>query len=90
MPPEPLTEERIARLEELKEAGELAFFETGPNEVTLYLFGLGAGEERKIALDLTADIPGEFEGPATAAYLFYDDDAKDWAAPLRIGIDPVK
>jgi hypothetical protein len=81
---------RTERLSEMRQAGEIAFFETRLNEVTLYLAGLPAGGKRELTLDLTAEFPGEFEGPATSAYLYYDDDRKDWAAPLSIRIDPAK
>ena len=41
----------------------------------------------RVALDLVAAIPGEFEGAATSAYLSYADDKKTWTAPLRVRVD---
>jgi hypothetical protein len=33
-----------------------------------------------------AEVPGEFTGPATSAYLYYDDAKVTWAPPLTIHI----
>lgn len=77
---------REKQLKEMRDAGEIAFFETRPREVTLYLDGMAGGATRTLHLDLTAEIPGRFEGPATSAYLYYTDDRQSWAAPLRVTI----
>ncbi len=81
-------EPRADQLRELKESGAVDFYETRPREVTLYWRGLAASGEKRLSLDLVAAIPGEFEGPATSVYLYYDDDAKAWSAPLRVRIQP--
>ena len=47
----------------IKDSGEIAFFETRPREVTLYLDGMAPSATRKLVLDLVADVPGEFEPP---------------------------
>jgi uncharacterized protein YfaS (alpha-2-macroglobulin family) len=80
-------EPRVERLDELKDAGEIAYYEIRPREVTLYWRNFAASESRTVEIDLTAAIPGRYEGPATSAYLYYGDDAKRWAAPLAIEID---
>ena len=76
-------EPRLDQLKELRRRGEVAFWETRPREVTLYWRGLGAQETKRVALDLIAATAGTYEGPASCAYLYYDDDAKSWAEPLR-------
>jgi hypothetical protein len=81
---------RPDQLTERKEAGDFDFYETRPREVALYLRGLKAGETKLLRLDLTAEVPGAFEGPATSAYLYYTDDVKTWAAPLRVRIRPAR
>lgn len=83
-------EPRAERLEELKKSGAIDFFELRPREVVLYWRGLRAREERRVAIELTAAIPGRFEGPASSAYLYYGDDRKTWAAPLRCAIEAVR
>jgi hypothetical protein len=76
-------EPRAERLEELRKAGEIDFFELRPREVVLYWTALRPKAERRVAFDLTAAIPGRYEGPASSAYLYYGDDRKTWSAPLR-------
>ena len=80
-------EPREDQLKELKKSGAIDFWETRPREVTLYFRGLAPEAVRSLALDLVAAIPGDFEGPATSAYLYYTDDAKTWAAPLRCRVE---
>lgn len=81
-------EPRPEQLKEWKEQGLVDAYETRPREVTLYFRGLAPESEKRLALDLVAAIPGEFEGPATSAYLYYSDDRKAWAKPVRVRIDP--
>jgi len=84
-------EPREDQLKELKKSGAIDFYETRPREVTLYLRGMAPSSEKRVALDLVAAVPGEFEGPASSAYLYYADDKKTWTAPLRVRIDaPVR
>ncbi len=80
-------EPRHDQLRELKKSGAVAFCETRPREVTLYFDGLEASEQKRLALDLVAAIPGTYEGPATCAYLYYGDDRKSWAAPLACRVE---
>ena len=37
-------------------------------------------------LDVRAQVPGEYHGPASRAYLYYNSDAKYWTAPLAATI----
>jgi hypothetical protein len=37
---------------------------------------------------LVCRIPGEYSGPASRAYLYYNADRKFWAEPLHIAIRP--
>jgi hypothetical protein len=76
------------QLEELKERGQIAFWETRPREVTLYWDGLHAGDQHAVDLDLVAALPGSFAGPASSAYAYYDDTHKAWAPELEVAIEP--
>lgn len=76
------------QLKELREKGQIAFFETRAREVILYFRDMKPGEVKRIAIDLVAAVPGSYTGPASAAYLYYNDTDKSWAAPLAIGIAP--
>jgi hypothetical protein len=77
---------RIEALRELVKSGAIDSYEVRPREVALYLRGMAPSETKTVNLDLTAEFPGDFEGPATSAYLYYTDTQKSWAAPLRIRI----
>ncbi len=76
------------QLKELREKGQIAFFETRAREVILYFRDMKPGEVKRIGIDLVATVPGSYTGPASAAYLYYNDTDKSWAAPLAIGIAP--
>lgn len=76
------------QLQQLVERGEIAFFETRPREVTLYWHGVGVDEVHTVALDLVAQVPGTFTGPASSAYPYYDDQAKAWVGGLPVSITP--
>jgi hypothetical protein len=79
---------QLWQLKELKEAAVLDFYETRPREVTLYFSSLEAKQEVVIPVELSADIPGHFSGPASRAYLYYGGDAKRWADPVVVDIVP--
>lgn len=76
------------QLKELREKGHIAFFETRAREVILYFRDLKPGEVKKIPIDLVANVPGTYTGPASSAYLYYNDTDKSWAAPLKVRIAP--
>lgn len=76
------------QLEELQDRKVIAFFETRPREVTLYWDGIHPEETHTVALDLTATVAGRFTGPASAAYPYYNDDEKAWAAGTEVSITP--
>ena len=76
------------QLDELKERGVIAFYETRPREVTLYWDGIHADETHEVKLDLLASVPGRFTAPASSAYPYYDDDEMAWAAGTRVVINP--
>lgn len=76
------------QLKELREKGQIAFFETRAREVILYFRDMKPGEVKQLALDLVASVPGSYTGPASSAYLYYNDTDKSWATPLAIKIAP--
>jgi alpha-2-macroglobulin-like protein len=41
-----------------------------------------------VPLDLICRVPGEYRGPASRAYLYYNADQKHWVEPLSITIRP--
>lgn len=76
------------QLKELREKGQIAFFETRAREVILYFRDLKPAEVKKLAFDLVATVPGSYTAPASSGYLYYNDTDKTWAAPLEIRIAP--
>ncbi|CAN5161716.1 hypothetical protein BH11PSE11_BH11PSE11_17690 [soil metagenome] len=76
------------QLKELREKGQIDFFETRAREVILYFRDLKPGEVKKLGIDLVASVPGTYTGPASSAYLYYNDTDKSWVAPLKVKIAP--
>ena len=76
------------QLKELREKGQIAFFETRAREVILYFRDLQPAEVKKLAIDLVATVPGSYTSPASSAYLYYNDSYKTWTPPLAIQIMP--
>ena len=75
------------QLEDLRDRGIVDFYETGAREVVLYFRDLEPEELRTIPIDLVAAVPGTYTGPASSTYLYYTNEHKDWAEPLRVTID---
>ncbi|MCO6458097.1 MAG: hypothetical protein J5I93_22565 [Pirellulaceae bacterium] len=83
-------EPRVERLDELREAGSFDFYEIRGRELVFYWRGLSDkshGERAiKFEIDLLAEIPGTYTGPASRAYLYYTGEQKTWVEPLRVEI----
>jgi len=76
------------QLKELREKGTVSFWETRPREVIVYLREMQPSERRTVPLDLVDAVPGTYSGPASSAYLYYTDEHKTWAAPVKVDIVP--
>jgi len=74
------------QLKELKDKGLIDFYETRDREVILYFRSLGPKAVKEIDLDLLANVPGDFVAPASSAYLYYTDEFKHWAEPVKIKV----
>ncbi len=66
----------------------ISHWELNGRELALYWRGLKLEQVIDLSLDLQAEIPGTFRGPASRAYLYYGSDAKQWLNPLQIQIIP--
>lgn len=64
----------------------LSAFEVLGREVVLYWRDLAPDQEIVVPIDLVARVPGEYRGPASRAYLYYDADVKQWVEPLAVKI----
>ncbi|MSP61815.1 MAG: hypothetical protein EXR72_16070 [Myxococcales bacterium] len=76
------------QLKELREKGAIDFYETRPREVIVYFRSLAPKAKKEFSLDLTATVPGSYTAPASSAYLYYTNEFKHWAEPLRVAVTP--
>lgn len=74
------------QVKQMQERGEMDFYEIKDSYVVFYFRGMAAGEVKELDLDLKADVPGEYEAPASAAWLYYSNDAVVWSKPERVKI----
>jgi alpha-2-macroglobulin-like protein len=74
------------QLKELKDKGLIDFYETRPREVILYWRGMAPTAKKDIDLDLLAAVPGDYEAPASSAYLYYTAEDKAWAPPVKVSV----
>ena len=75
-------------MKELVKAGRIAAYEVLGREVVLYWRELKADQKVDVPLSLVAAVPGTYTGPASRAYLYYTDEFKCWAEPLKVTIEP--
>ena len=79
----------MKQLTDLREKGQIAYFETRGRELILYWRELAPEQKIALTLDLVCDVPGEYRGPASRGYLYYDADHKHWVEPLAVKIAPL-
>jgi hypothetical protein len=78
----------MKELTALKEKGAIAYFETRDRELILYWRELAPKKAIDLTVTLKCEVPGEYRGPASRAYLYYDADHKHWVEPLAVKIVP--
>jgi hypothetical protein len=79
---------RIDKLKELVESKTIAFFELTGREIVFYWRGLAPNQQIELRVDVTATIPGNYTGPASRAYLYYQNEVKHWNDALAVQIGP--
>ncbi|MEZ6089598.1 MAG: hypothetical protein R3C05_16525 [Pirellulaceae bacterium] len=79
-------EPRPKQLNELRDAGTIDYYELRPREVVCYWRAIQPREVKSFTIDLTAEIPGKYTGPASRAYRYYTAESKSWTKPLEIEI----
>ena len=80
----------MKELTALREKGTIAYFETRDRELILYWRSMAPKQKIDVTVSLVCDVPGEYRGPASRAYLYYDADHKHWVEPLAVKIAPAK
>jgi hypothetical protein len=68
------------------ERGEIDARETRGRELILYWRDLAPDKKIEVNVQLICRVPGEYQGPASRAYLYYNADTKCWVEPLKMKI----
>ena len=74
------------QLKQLVERKEVDFYEISEQSLYLYYRQMAPAEEKNLALDLKAEVPGTFLAQASRAYLYYTDEHKVWQQSPEIMI----
>jgi alpha-2-macroglobulin-like protein len=64
----------------------ISHFELLGRELVLYWRDLAPGQKIEVPIDLNCRVPGEYRGPASRAYLYYNADTKCWVEPVKVAI----
>ncbi|MBU0765654.1 MAG: hypothetical protein KJ607_12540, partial [Bacteroidetes bacterium] len=72
------------QLKEMQEKKVFDYYEVAGNNIVLYYRQMTPSEIKTINFDLKAEIPGEYDAPASSAYLYYTNEYKDWEGLDRI------
>jgi alpha-2-macroglobulin-like protein len=75
------------QLKELKEKGQMAYYEIFDNYLVLYWMGFASGETKHISLDLKAEVAGTYKGKASNTYLYYTPEYKNWNDGVDVTIE---
>jgi hypothetical protein len=68
------------------ERGPIDFFEVRGRELVLYWRDLAPRQKIEVPVNLICRVPGVYRGPASRAYLYYNNDARCWVDPLQVTI----
>jgi hypothetical protein len=78
----------LKELTKLREDGKISYFEVRGRELVLYWRSLKPNEQIELSVGLICEMPGEFTGPASRGYIYYNADHKHWVKPLSLTITP--
>jgi hypothetical protein len=76
-------EARVDWLKRLVSDGSVDCWETRGREVVLYWRSIAPRARRALTLSLIGEVPGTYSAPLSRAYLYYNDEDRSWAPPLR-------
>ncbi|MDP5171829.1 MAG: hypothetical protein NWR72_16390, partial [Bacteroidia bacterium] len=74
------------QLKEMVERQQVDFYEIIGQDLVLYYRQMAPSEEKSLAFDLKADVPGQFVAQASRAYLYYTDELKHWVGMPMIEV----
>ncbi len=75
------------QLKELQEKAAFDFYEIMDGYLVLHYRGLEANVVKIVNLDLKANLAGNYEAPASVAYLYYTNEFRNWSKPDKLTID---
>jgi hypothetical protein len=78
----------LQELRDLVRAGKIDAFEIRGRELVIYWRELTPDAKVEVNVNLICQIPGQYRGPASRAYLYYNADERWWVDPLAINIQP--
>jgi hypothetical protein len=74
------------QLKELQEKNVFDYYEISGNNIAIYYRGMAPKAVKEINLDLKAEMPGEYDAPASSAYLYYTNEFKTWSGTDKLTI----
>jgi len=74
------------QLKEMQEKHVFDYYEISGNNIAIYYRGMAPSSVKEINLDLKAEMPGEYDAPASSAYLYYTNEYKTWSSTDKITI----
>ncbi|MBX9680461.1 MAG: zf-HC2 domain-containing protein [Gemmataceae bacterium] len=88
----PENHEQLKNLSKLRDGGtkegEISYYEVRGRELVLYWRQLAPNADIQLDLDLVCRLPGEYKGPASRSYLYYQPELKYWIEPVTAKIEP--
>ena len=74
------------QLKEMTDKKVMDYYEIKGNKLMAYYRQMKPAEVKTINFDLKAEVPGTYETPASAAYLYYTNELKDWCSAAKLTI----
>lgn len=78
------------QLKEMQEKKVFDYYEVAGNNIAIYYRCMAPNAVKEINLDLKAEMPGEYDAPASSAYLYYTNEYKTWSGMYRVKISKSK
>jgi alpha-2-macroglobulin-like protein len=76
----------LQELRNLVREGKIDAFEVRGRELVLYWRGLAKDAKHEVNFNVICQVPGQYRGPASRAYLYYNTDERWWVTPLAVDI----
>ena len=75
-------------MKRLVQKEEIAYYETAPQQIILYLNDIPKPDKKSFHIAMTAIHSGDFASPLSMAYPYYDDTRISWFKGSSISIAP--